>query len=171
MKHLILAIVVFCAPITVFCQDITGLWSGTLFNDDTQQSLPYEILIKKEKGRLTGYSQTWFLVNDKKYYGVKKIKIHTARDGKIVIQDAGLIENNYPSAPNKDLIQLNILDMVTNNNETILNGPYVTNATRSFGSLSGRISLKKVATSDQSSLLAYLLKNNIENDLSVTAVK
>ena len=169
MKYLIIAIIALCSPLVVFCQDITGLWSGTLFNDDTQQSLAYEIFISKDKGKLTGYSQTWFLVNDQKYYGVKKVKVRFANDGKIIVQDAGIIENHYPSEPNKNLIQLNILDLVSNENEATLKGPYVTNSTKNFGALSGRIQLKRIATSDQSSLIQYLRKNNIDNDVTIVA--
>ena len=171
MKYLFIAIIALCSPIAAFCQDITGLWTGTLYNDDTQQSLPYEIFIKKDNGKLTGYSQTWFLMGDKKYYGVKKIKIHQAKDGKIIIQDAGIVENHYPSEPNKDMIQLNILDLATIENEATLKGPYVTNRTKAFGSLSGRINIKRVATSDQSSLIDYLHKNNIESDIANAIVK
>ncbi len=169
MKYLIIAIIALCSPLVVFCQDVTGLWSGTLFNDDTQQSLSYEIFISKDNGKLTGYAQTWFLVNDKKYYGVKKIKVRRASDGKIIVQDAGIIENHYPSEPNKSLIQLNILDLATNENEATLKGPYVTNSTKAFGALSGRIQLKRIATSDQNSLITYLRNNNIDTELIAVA--
>ena len=67
MKALIQIMVALCCPMMVFCQDITGLWKGTMYNDSTKQSLPYEIFITKDNGKLTGYSHSWFLINEKKY--------------------------------------------------------------------------------------------------------
>ncbi|MEO6254641.1 MAG: hypothetical protein ABIO79_15120, partial [Ferruginibacter sp.] len=82
MKNFTLLTLVLCCPIIAFCQDITGLWKGTIFNDSTKQTLPYEIVISKEKGKLTGYSHTSYVINDKKYYGIKKMNIRVAKDGK-----------------------------------------------------------------------------------------
>jgi hypothetical protein len=154
----------------VFCQDITGFWSGTLFNDDTQQSLPYEIYIAKDHGKLTGYSQTWVTLNDKRYYAIKKLSVRIAKDGKVVMQDASLVENNYPFPPNKNVIQLDVLDLLAHDNEPLLDGAFVTNSSRNYGSLSGRIHIKKVSSLIATSQLAqYLQKNNTETD--VTALK
>ena len=169
MKKLIFAVIVLCSPVFVFCQDITGLWSGTMLNDSTQQSLPYEIFISKIKGKYTGFSQTCFMVDDKKYYGIKKINVRIAKDGKIVIQDAAAVENNSPVSADKNVIQLNVLDLVNQDNETILNGAFVTNRSRAYRELTGRISLKRVSSSTESSLMKYLQKTNEEND--ITAVK
>ena len=81
--------------ITTSNADITGLWKGTLYNDTTRTYYRYEIAISEEKkGKYTGYSHTWFLVDDQQYYGVKKIKIKRSGD-KIITEDATLIANNY----------------------------------------------------------------------------
>ena len=169
MKYLLIAIIALCSPMVAFCQDITGLWTGTLFNDSTQKSLPYEVFISKVKGKYIGYSQTWFMVNDIKYYGIKKINVRIAKDGKIVIQDAALMENNYPVHANKNVIQLDILNLQKNDNDITLDGPFVTNSTTTFSALTGRISIKRVASSNESSLMRYLNKNSIDND--ITALK
>src|SRR5690606_38455826 len=71
-------------------QDITGLWKGWLYNDSTGLTQKYEIAISEEKGKLFGYSHTWFILEDKQYYGVKKVSIRKS-DGKILIVDDGLI--------------------------------------------------------------------------------
>ncbi len=163
MKNLILVMVALCSPVFVFCQDITGLWKGTMFNDSTHQSLQYELVISKKNGKYTGFSHTWFMVDDKKYYGIKKINIRVAKDGKIVMQDAKLIEENYPMLPNKDIIQLNVLDLATQADETTLNGLFVTNRTKQRKEITGQISIKKVNPSSQSDLVQYLEKNSGES--------
>jgi hypothetical protein len=169
MKYFINIMVALCSPILVFCQDITGLWKGSMYNDSTKQSLPYEIVINKDNGKYTGFSHSWFLIGGKKYYGIKKIKVRVAKDGKIIIQDAALINNNYPVSPDKNVNQLNVLDLSNSGDETILDGPFVTNRTKNYTELTGRISVKKVNPLSESALMEYLQKNGSDNGL--TAVK
>ena len=167
MKPFVLALVAFCSPIIVFCQDITGLWTGTMYNDSTQQSLPYEIYITKENGKYTGLSHSWFLINEKQYYGIKKINVRVAKDGRIIIQDAALVANNYPVAPDKNVVQLDVLDIVKTNDQTIMNGPFATKRTKLYSELTGRINIKKVSTASESSLMQYLQKNGSNYDVTV----
>jgi len=169
MKPLLYTIVAICCPLIVFCQDITGLWKGTMYNDSTKQSLPYEIYISKTNGKYTGYTYTWFQINEKKYYGIKKVKASIAKDGKIVIQDLELIDHNYPVAPDKNVIQLNVLDLANNGDEAILDGPFATRRTKEYRELTGRINVKKISVSalSESDLIAYIQKNGGDNNLAV----
>ena len=142
MKNFTLIVVALCCPIFAFCQDITGLWKGTIFNDSTQQSLQYEVVITKVKGKYTGLSHTWFLVGDKKYYGIKKINVRVAKDGKIVMQDASLLEDNYPELPSKHVMQLNVLDLANAGDEPSLDGLFVPTAQKIFMNILG-VSISK----------------------------
>lgn len=166
MKNITLVMVALCFPIFAFCQDITGLWKGTLFNDSTQQTLDYEIVISKKNGKYSGFSYTWFQVNDKKYYGIKKINVRVAKDGKIIMQDASLVENNYPVPPSKNIIQLNVLDLASAGDETSLNGLFVTNRSKEFRELTGRVNIKKANPLSLSYLMQYLQKISGENILA-----
>jgi len=168
MKPITLILVVLCCPVFALCQDITGLWKGTMTNDLTKQPLEYEIVISKEKGKYSAFSHTWFVIDDKKYYGIKKINVRVAKDGKIVLQDAALIENNYPVTPLKNVYQLNVLDLVNSGAESMLNGIFVTNSSKDYKGLTGSISVRKVNLLSQSYLMQYLNKNG---DNSLTVVK
>ena len=167
MKNFMLIMVALCCPIFVFCQDITGLWKGTMFNDSTKQSLDYEIVISKKNGKYTGFSQTWFVINDKKYYGIKKINVRIAKDGKIVMQDANVIKSNYPGGPDKNVIQLNVLDLAKSGDETFLDGLFVTNRSKDYKALTGRLSIKRVNPFTKSELVEFLENNNNETNLTV----
>ena len=151
-----------------FCQDVTGLWKGTMYNDSTHQSLEYEIVISKEKGKLIGYSHTSYLVGSTKYYGVKKINVRVAKDGKIVMQDAKWLENNYPGEQSKNVIQLNVLDLAKSGEESYMDGLFVTNQSKAYNALTGRMSIKRVnPLVVQSELMKYLQKNNADDNLTV----
>ncbi len=145
--------------------DITGLWKGTLYNDTTKKYYRYEIGISEEKGRLSGFSHTFFLVDNKEYYGVKKIKIRK-QDGKIIIEDAGLIANNYPESPAKGVRQLNILTLEIKDSVMILSGPFTTNRTKEYSSLTGKINLQRKNDFWQSALVPHLQELGLSEKLS-----
>ncbi|MBL7703415.1 MAG: hypothetical protein JNM14_14285 [Ferruginibacter sp.] len=168
MKYLLPVMAALCCPMMAFCQDITGLWKGTIYNDSTKQSLEYEIVISKEKGKFTGYSHTSYVINGTQYYGVKKINVRIAKDGKIVMQDAKWIENNYSSNQHKNVIQLNVLDLASAGEQHFMDGLFVTNQSKGYQALTGRISLKK---EDPLLAQAQLKKYLQANDDNLTAVK
>ena len=163
-KYLITLLFVF--PSSIFGQDITGLWKGTLYNDTTQQFYKYEIGIGKEKGRYTGFSHTWFIVDDKQYFGVKKVKVKIADDGKVIVEDDGLIANNYPMAPNKNVRQLNVLTLDASGEVMSLSGPFSTNRTKEYHRLTGSVSLQRKNDFWQSALVPHLKELGKDQDLS-----
>lgn len=152
--------------ITTSNADITGLWKGTLYNDTTRTYYRYEIAISEEKkGKYTGYSHTWFLVDDQQYYGVKKIKIKRSGD-KIITEDATLIANNYPEAPARGVRQLNVLTLAFIDSLMVLNGPFSTNQTKIYSPLTGTIKLERRNDYNQSSLVPHLQELGLEKNLS-----
>lgn len=169
MKYLLPVCLFICAPFFAISQDIDGLWKGTIHNDTTHHVLQYEILISKQKGKYSGYSHTWFLINDQKFYGIKKIKVHIARDGKIVLEDDMLMSNNYPVPQNEGVRQLTVLDLVKADQTASLNGIFVTNRTKEFAPLTGRTYLQKVDLSSESDLVDFLEGKQKQNNF--TAVK
>jgi len=153
-------------PVSSSGRDITGLWKGTLYNDTTKQFYWYEIAITQEKGKLSGYSHTWFLLGDKRYYGLKKVKVKKSKDGKIIIEDNGLISNNYPVEPAKNVRQLNVLTLYGTEDNISLEGPFSTNQTKEYNSLTGNISLKRQEDYWQTDLLPHLQELGLEKKLS-----
>lgn len=163
-KYVITLLFVF--PLAVLAQDITGLWKGTLYNDTTRQFYKYEIGISKEKDKFTGFSHTWFILDDKQYFGVKKVKIKVAADGKIIVEDDGLISNNYPVQPNKNVRQLNVLTLDANGEVMTLTGPFSTNRTKEYHPLTGSVSLQRKNDFWQSALVPHLQELGKEKELS-----
>jgi len=152
-------------PAGSFAQDITGLWKGTLYNDSTQKYYRYEIGISEEKGKLSGFSHTFFLDGDKEFYGVKKVKLKKKGD-KIIIEDAGLIANNYPITPAKGVRQLNVLTLDIKDSIMTLSGPFTTNRTKEYAPLTGTVSLQRKNDFWQSALVPHLQELGLSNELS-----
>jgi hypothetical protein len=166
MKATFIALAALLLPVIVFCQDISGLWTGTMQNDAGQPAMPYEVFISKEKGKakFSGFSKTWYMDEGKECYSIKKLKVDVARDGKIVLLDASVMENDYPFI-DKHGKQLNVLDLLTSDTDATLDGIFVTNP--KYSNQMGKVKLKKANTNTESSLMRYIQKVNGENDVTI----
>lgn len=156
MTKIFTILVAILCPVFAFSQDITGLWTGTILNDSTQEQLKYEVYIAKQDKGYTAYSQTWFIINNETYYGIKKLKARIAKDNKIVLLDDALLDNNYPVTVNQKIKQLNVLDFMVTEGQIKMEGGFETNTTKEFKSLTGLVSLIKQTLPYKSSLLSYL---------------
>ena len=146
-------------------QDITGLWKGTLHNDTTGRDLRYEIAISEFKGKLSGFSHTFFIQDDKEYYGVKKVRVRLQED-KIIVEDRELVADNYPEAPAKGVRQLNILTLEVHDSIMVLSGPFTTNRTKDYNALTGNIRVQRKSDFRQSALVPHLEELGLANELS-----
>jgi hypothetical protein len=158
-----------CLPFQLLAQteerDVTGLWKGFIYNDTTQQNMRYEIAISQNKGKLYGYSHTYFILDDKQYHGVKKLKIK--RDGeKIVTEDDELIIHNYPVAPAKGVHQQNKLVLEIKDSVMVLSGLYTTNRTRDYRPLTGYVHVERTNDFRQSALVPHLQELNLAKNLT-----
>ncbi len=147
--------------------DITGLWKGTLYNDSTRQDYKYEIGISEEKGKLNGFSHTWY--NDKDYFVVKKVKIKRTA-GKIIIEDVDIIAYNYPESPPKGVRRLHVLTLQLQDSILVLSGIFSTNRTKQFAPATGNVNLqRKNDFRKYSDLMAHLQELKLDEKLSFVA--
>ena len=76
-------------------QDITGFWSGTLFNDSTGRYQSYEVVIGNRGNRYEAVTRTQFFVNDASYFAIKRASVKISGT-KIIITDLTTLFENYP---------------------------------------------------------------------------
>ena len=172
-KYLIIACCSFFLTATSFAQslqDMTGLWTGLMYNDTTELNYRYEIAISEKNGKLIGYSQTFFILDGKEYYGVKKIRI-TIEDDKVITQDLKLIDNNYPIKPPKGVYVLNVLNFQMTNDVMVLKGMFQTNRTKEYAPATGYIHVEKKNDFKESPLVKQLKVLGLNSDLSFLPVE
>ncbi len=146
-------------------KDVTGLWKGYMHNDTTQKNLRYEIAISEENGKLFGYSHTYFIVDDKEYHGVKKLKVK--RDGnKLITEEIELIIDNYPIPPAKGVFQQNTLTLEIKGDKMALSGNYATNRTKKYSPATGFINVERNYDYSQSALVPHLQELKLAKNLS-----
>lgn len=146
-------------------RDLTGLWKGTMYNDTTQLNYRYEIAISEKKGKLYGYSHTYFILGDREYHGVKRLKIKVKGD-EVITEDVELIANNYPIKPPKGVRELNILQFEMRNNNMVLNGRFETNRTKEYAPATGLIYVERKSDYKNSALIPHLEELGLAKDLS-----
>jgi hypothetical protein len=135
--------VFFLFPLQLFAQDITGVWTGAiLYDDTTKQPIKYELALSEYNGKLDGYSHTIFIIDSVENIGVKSLKIKKAGED-FFLEDDKLIYNNYPEPPAKGVKTYSKLTVSQNDSVMMLSGPWNTNQTRLYKSLTGNIHLQK----------------------------
>ncbi len=162
MKFLLL---IFILPLKLFAQDVTGVWTGTLYNDTTKQFLKYELAISEYDGKLSGYSHTIFVIDSVENIGVKSIKVKKSGD-KYFIEDDKLIYNNYTEPPAKGIKTYSELVLLQNDSSMILSGPWKTNTRKEYVSITGNIFLKKKKKIEQTLIIPKLENLGLTHSLS-----
>ena len=146
-------------------QDVTGVWTGTLYNDTTRQYLRYELAISDDDGRLSGYSYTVFVIDGQENTGVKSIKIrHSASHYEL--EDEKLIYNNYTDPPAKGVRMFSQLSLTEEDTTLTLSGPWKTNQTSHYKSITGTILLHRKKDVYQSRLVPKLQQLGVAPTLS-----
>ncbi len=163
---LLFSVPVFAQPAPLAGRDITGLWKGYMYNDTTKLNYRYEIAISENsKGKLSGFTHTYFILDDKEYHGVKKIKIK--REGnEVTTQDVELIANNYPIKPPKGVHVINVLTFEIKDSVMILKGMFETNRTRQYAPATGYIQVERKNDFRQSALIPHLEELGMAKELS-----
>lgn len=152
-------------PLQVFCQDITGLWKGYLYNDTTKQYLPYELAITNNKQKLSGYSHVTILIDSFKNIALKTMKIRQEPDH-VFAEDQAMIYNNFSETPPKG-VKVSISMIYTETDTAkVLSGVWATNKTKDYRSLTGTIKLFIQRSLDTSKVIAKVKELKLEKNLS-----
>jgi hypothetical protein len=161
-------LILFLLPLKIFCQDLTGVWIGTMYNDTTRKFIPFEITISEDKGKLTGYSHTTWKpdnVDDIVNIGLKEIKIKRKKD-KLYIEDEKWLYNNYPTPPPKGVKVYSLLNIETGDSGLVLSGPFNTNPTKEYAPATGSIRLQKKNNFAATKIIPKLQEMDLAKTLS-----
>jgi hypothetical protein len=168
MKN-ILTLALLLACLTTAAQNVSGLYTGTVYNDTTKITQSYEVALSEYKGKITGYAYTTFVLNDTFYYGIRRVRAFK-RNNELVIEDQEMLAHNSPVPPNKGVRRLTVIPMNGQDSLTALNGKWYTTPTKRFISITGTTALKKDDDSSHSALIAHLTELGIIRGQDNTAI-
>ncbi len=160
----------FLLPLQLFAQDVTGVWTGTLYSDTTKQFFKYELAISEYNGKLSGYSHTTFVIDGVENIGVKSIKIKKAGN-KYFLEDNKLVYDNYTDPPAKGVRTYSELFLLETDSKMILKGPWKTNTTKVFRTITGDIFLQKKKELNQTLIIQKLENLGLAQSLSFMPVQ
>ncbi len=156
-------------PFQLFAQadpnekDITGLWKGTVITPEL--NLPYELIITRQNGVLTGYSHTTFTVRGEEIVSVKKVSVRFKND-KIIIEDDDMLFNNFREEAPKKIKQTNKLTLEESGKVWRLYGSFEARAVRMLKPAEGTVELEKKESPADTKLYAKLGELNLSNTIS-----
>src|SRR5258708_2887795 len=166
MKNLYLFVFLLAFPFILLAQNIHGLWSGTLVNDSMHRTQNFELGLSEYRGKITGYTYTTFIDNDTFYYSIKRIKAER-KNGKLVIEDAEMVGNNFPERAAKHIRQTTTFPLINDSTIDISNGLWTTNQTKKYYSIGGSAKIREQEDEKESDLLAHLQEMNVKTDITV----
>ncbi|MGN6193914.1 MAG: hypothetical protein ACTHOB_03185 [Ginsengibacter sp.] len=165
-RNLSFILIAFLFPVTTFSQDISGVWTGHIYNDTTRKNIHYELAINESDGKASGFSHTTFVFDSLENVGVKSVKIRIKKD-RIEVVDDKFIYNNFPSPPPEGVKMYSFLTLSENDTTEVLSGTWMTNSTKIYNSVTGTIFLeKKKQRPDQTVIATKLIQLGLGNKLS-----
>ena len=160
--------IVLLLPTWLVAQDITGIWTGTLFT--SERHLPYEVVISDSSGTLIGYSHITFNVKGEDVIAVKRLSV-TMDDDKITLEDEDIISDNIPDANAKRIKQIANLVLNKDSSGLMLIGAFKAKRMNELKPINGYISLQKKTISDSSKLMTKLNEMDLASSLSFLQLK
>jgi len=162
MKNLLLPVLLFFS-VSLFAQNINGLYSGTLQNDSAKQVQKYELALSEYRGKITGYAYATFIKNDTFYYSIRRVKA-TREGAQLVVEDQEMLANNFPQRPDKGVHRISYIplqNLKEGDTLTTFAGNWKTTQTKKFYSAPGSMAMKRDNDSAHSALVAHLRELNI----------
>jgi hypothetical protein len=167
LKSILPALLFILSPLFMLAQDLSGLYMGVLESEKMKKQ-NFEMIISEYRGKVTGYSYTTFIVNDRFYYSVKRIK-GERKDGMLVMQDVEMIRNNFPIKPSKGVKVTTMFPIINDSTIDINNGKWETSLSKKHGyySINGEANLEKQQDDYASSMLPHLDELKIQTEFTV----
>ena len=175
MKKCVLFVFLFSC-FTAVAQNVSGLYSGTLYNDTTKQTQIYELALSDYRGKVTGYAYATFIANDTSYYSIRRVR-GAKKGGNLVVEDGEMIANNFPNGPDKGVRRVTQIPLNNLSEADTLghfNATWKTTATKQFYSLPGVMAMQRRTDSSGSALVAHLTEMRLlqnQNNIAASTQK
>jgi hypothetical protein len=161
-------ILFFCFfPLVGFCQQLTGLWTGTLSNDSNtiRKDQSFEIALTQYKNKVYGYSYTTFMVHDTLFYIVKRVKGKV--DGDICeVEDDEITSCNFLNKIDKGVKQHFTFRLNQADSLWRLDGDWKTGKTKKYYAVSGSVKTTEQKNLSKSKLYPHLQELNLADAIA-----
>lgn len=155
------------SPFYFFAQSLTGLWTGALSNDSTtiRKDQSFEIALTEYQGKVYGYSESEFIVNDTLFYILKRVK-GTIQGDVCEVTDDEIVSYNFRGKLDKGVKVTSTFRRNKTDSVWYLDGTWKTNVTRKYYAVTGKVGLQEEKDLTASKLFPHLEELNLANDVA-----
>lgn len=142
MKNFLLLILLLLAVFTAKTQVVTGVYKGKMEVDSPKYTVDFELTLKEKDGKLVGYCQRLFIVEDVLYYNLVKVTARIA-DSVLIVEDEKSVSNNFKEKTSGVKTVMFFKIQTDHDTVSVMPGEWSTSRTKKFLPITGSVSVSR----------------------------
>lgn len=140
MKNLLLSFFFISIAFSGFSQVVTGVYKGKMEVDSPKYTVDFELTLKEKNGKLVGYCQRLFIVDDILYYNLVKVTARIA-DSVLIVEDDKSVSNNFKEKTSGVKTVMFFKIQTDHDTVSVMPGEWSTSRTKKFLPITGSVSV------------------------------
>ena len=142
MKNYLLILSLLLGIYSANSQVVTGVYRGKMEVDSPKYTVDFELTLKEKDGKLVGYCQRLFIVEDVLYYNLVKVTARIA-DSVLIVEDDKSVSNNFKEKTSG--VKTVMFFKIQTNQDTVsvMPGDWSTSRTKKFLPITGSVSVSR----------------------------
>ncbi len=142
MKNFLLVLLLLVAAFAAKTQVVTGVYKGKMEVDSPKYTVDFELTLKEKDGKLVGYCQRLFIVEDVLYYNLVKVTARLA-DSVLIVEDEKSVSNNFKEKTSGVKTVMFFKIQTDHDTVSVMPGEWSTSRTKKFLPITGSVSVSR----------------------------
>lgn len=142
MKNYLLVLFLLLAAFNAKTQVVTGVYKGKMEVDSPKYTVDFELTLKEKDGKLVGYCQRLFIVEDVLYYNLVKVTARIA-DSVLIVEDDKSVSNNFKEKTSGVKTVMFFKIQTDHDTVSVMPGEWSTSRTKKFLPITGSVSVSR----------------------------
>lgn len=142
MKNYLLVLFLLLTVCTAKTQVVTGVYKGKMEVDSPKYTVDFELTLKEKDGKLVGYCQRLFIVEDVLYYNLVKVTARIA-DSVLIVEDEKSVSNNFKEKTSGVKTVMFFKIQTDHDTVSVMPGEWSTSRTKKYLPITGSVSVSR----------------------------
>lgn len=142
MKNYLLLLSLLLLAFVAKAQVVTGVYKGKMEVDSPKYTVDFELTLKEKDGKLVGYCQRLFIVEDVLYYNLVKVTARVA-DSVLIVEDEKSVSNNFKEKTSGVKTVMFFKIQTDHDTVSVMPGEWSTSRTKKFLPITGSVSVSR----------------------------
>ncbi|TWI83001.1 hypothetical protein IQ13_1107 [Lacibacter cauensis] len=142
MKNYLLLLSLLLMAFASKAQVVTGVYKGKMEVDSPKYTVDFELTLKEKDGKLVGYCQRLFIVEDVLYYNLVKVTARIA-DSVLIVEDEKSVSNNFKEKTSGVKTVMFFKIQTDHDTVSVMPGEWSTSRTKKFLPITGSVSVSR----------------------------